>query len=154
MLKKFLFLSLAASYILSANSYIPHLNSELKRNERIIQEYEKAIDQLKERNAFLSEQKKKNPTMYEEKALFEETKTAFIQRVKLDGADAKNIDFKVEKHTLTLQMSMQITRNDKDGYYQSSRSFYQKYPIPKDVDESKITHKQEGDYFVITMPKK
>ncbi len=154
MFHKSLFLSLVTSALLVANSYVPHLNSELKRNERIIQEYEKAIEQLKERNAFLVEQKKKNPKLYEEKALFEETKQAYIQRVKLDGADAKNIDFKIEKGSLTLQMSMQITRNDKDGYYQSSRSFFQKYPIPKDVDQSKITHKQEGDYFVITMPKK
>jgi HSP20 family molecular chaperone IbpA len=146
--------AIASSLMLSANSYVPHLSSELKRNERIILEYEKAIEQLKERNKFLVEAKKKNPKMYEEKALFEETKNAYIQRVKLDGAEANNIDFKVENHMLSLQMSIKITRDDKDGYYQSSRSFYQEYSIPKDVEESKISHAQEGDYFVITMPKK
>ena len=138
----------------SAAEYIPNLHSELERNKRIIQEYEKGIQQLKERNKFLEEQKKKNPKLYVTKPLFEETKDAYIQRVKLQGAEAKNINFKIEKHMLSLEMNIKITRDDKDGYYQSSRSFYQEYSIPKNVDESKITHSIDGDYFVITMPKK
>lgn len=155
MFKKLLLISIvASSAVLSAAEYVPHLSGELKRNERIIQEYKKAIEQLKERNLFLQEQKKKNPKLYEEKALFEETKNAYIQRVKLAGAEAKNINFKVEKHRLFLDMNIKITRDDKDGFYQSSRSFYQEYTIPSDVEESKISHSIEGDYFVITMPKK
>lgn len=155
MLKKILLTSVVIGATLyGAPTYVPHLNSEVQRNDRIIQEYEKAIKQLKERNIFLIEQKKKNPKLYESKALFEETKDAYIQRVKLEGAEAKNIDFKIENHMLSLQMSIKITKDDKDGYYQSSRSFFQEYAIPKDVDESKISNYVEGDYFVIKMPKK
>lgn len=55
---------------------------------------------------------------------------------------------------LALDMNIKTTRNDKDGYFESSRSFYQEYTIPKDVDESKITNYMDGDYFVIKMPKK
>jgi len=155
MLKQLLVSSfLISATLVNASDYVPHLNSELQRNERIIQEYEKAIKQLKERNVFLKEQKKKNPKLYETKALFEETKKAYIQRVKLSGAQAKNIDFKIENHRLSLGMNIKITKDDKDAYYHSSRSFYQEYTIPKDVEESKITHSIDGDYFVITMPKK
>jgi HSP20 family molecular chaperone IbpA len=155
MLKKLFVTSLfVGGTLLSASNYVPHLNSELQRNERIIFEYEKAIKQLKERNKFLKEQKQKSPKLYEEKALFEETKKAYIQRVKLEGAEAKNINFKIEKHRISLQMNIKITKDDEDGFYQSSRSFYQEYSIPKDVDESKITNYIDGDYFVIKMPKK
>jgi len=155
MLRKIILSSLLVGVTLvNAAEYIPHLHSELERNKRIIQEYEKGIQQLKERNKFLEEQKKKNPKLYVTKPLFEETKDAYIQRVKLQGAEAKNINFKIEKHMLSLEMNIKITRDDKDGYYQSSRSFYQEYSIPKNVDESKISHSIDGDYFVITMPKK
>lgn len=155
MMKKIVITSLLTSLVLlNASPYIPHLSHELERNKRMIAEYEKAIEQLKERNIFLEEQKKKNPKLYDEKALYEERKDAYIQRVKLAGAEAKNIDFKIEKGMLSLKMQMELTRDDENGYYQSSRSFYQEYTIPKDVEESKITQKIEGDYFVITMPKK
>lgn len=154
-MKKTVITSLLASLVvLHAGPYIPHLSHELKRNKQMIAEYEKAIQQLKERNIFLEEQKKKNPKLYDEKALYEERKDAYIQRVKLAGAEAKNIDFKIEKGMLSLKMQMELTRDDENGYYKSSRSFYQEYTIPKDVEESKITQKIEGDYFVITMPKK
>ena len=154
MFKKLFVASLLLGATLANAAYVRHLSSEMQKNERMIYEYEKAIEQLKERNAFLKEQKKKNPKMYEEKALFEETKDAYIQRVKLEGAEAKNINFKIENHMLSLKMSIQITKDDKDGYYQSSRSFYQEYSIPKNVEESKITNYVDGDYFVIKMPKK
>lgn len=154
-MKKTVITSLLASFVmLHGGTYIPHLSSELERNKRMIVEYERAIEQLKERNRFLEEQKQKNPKLYDEKALYEETKDAYIQRVKLAGAEPKNIDFKIEKGVLSLHMSMKITRNDENGYYESSRLFFQEYTIPKDVEDSKITHKIEGDYFVITMPKK
>jgi len=55
---------------------------------------------------------------------------------------------------LSLEMSIKITRDDKNGYYQSSRSFFQEYSIPKNVKESEITAYVDGDYFVIKMPKK
>lgn len=145
---------MATSSLLASSTYIPNLNTELQRNTRLIQEYQQGIEQLKERNKLLTQEKKKNPKLYEEKPLFEETKDAYIKRIKLGGAEAKNVNFKIENHMVSLQMSMKVTRNDDNGYYQSSRSFYQEYSIPKNVQESKITNYVDGDYFVIKMPKK
>jgi HSP20 family molecular chaperone IbpA len=155
MLHKLLLTSLVASASLFASStYIPNLNAELAHNKQLIKEYKEGIKELEKRDTFLISAKKSSPKLYEEKAPFEETKTAYIQRIKLDGAEAKDISFKIEKHMLSLEMNIKRTRNDKDGYYQSSRSFFQEYSIPKNVKESKITTYVDGDYFVIKMPKK
>jgi len=155
MLHKLLLTSLVASASLFASSaYIPNLNAELTHNKQLIKEYKEGIKELEKRDSFLLSTKKSNPKLYEEKASFEETKKAYIQRIKLNGAEAKNINFKIEKHMLSLQMSIKTTRNDKNGYYQSSRSFFQEYSIPKNVKESKITTYVDGDYFVVKMPKK
>ena len=155
MLQKLLVISLFTSATLFASSsYIPHLDREFQRNARIIEEYQKGIEQLKERNKLLLEQKKNNPKLYETKPLYEETQDAYIQRIKLNGAQAKNLNFTIKNHMINLKMNIKITKDDENGYYQSSRSFYQEYSIPKDVQESKITNFIDGDYFVIKMPKK
>ena len=155
MFKKLLLTSLfAGATLLSAANYIPNLNEELAHNKQLLKEYKEGIKQLEKRNAFLVKAKKSDPKLYEEKPLFEETKTAYIQRIKLGGAKAKNINFKVEKHVATISMNIKIERKDKNGYYQSSRSFYQEYQIPKNVKESEIKNYVDGDYFVIKMPKK
>lgn len=155
MIRKLLVTSLLAGATLFASStYVPNLNSELKRNTQLIKEYEKGIKELKARNEFLQEQKKKNPKLYVSKPFFEETKKAYIQRIKLNGAEAQNLKFKIQNHMITVQMNMKTTRDDKNGYFQSSESFYQEYAIPKDVQESKITNYKDGDYFTIKMPKK
>jgi len=155
MLQKLLLTSLVTSVsLLASSAYVPNLNAELVHNKHLIKEYKAGIVELEKRNTFLLSTKKNNPKLYEQKALFEDTKEAYIQRVKLNGAEAKNINFKIEKHMLSLQMSIKTTRNDKNGYYQSSRSFFQEYSIPKSVEESKITTYVDGDYFVIKMPKK
>jgi len=147
--------SLALSSILSASdAYIPNLNAELSHNKLVIKEYKERLAALEKRDKFLTELKNKNPKMYEEKALFEENKNAYIYRVKLNGAEANNINFKIEHHMASIEMNIKITRNDKNEYYESSRSFYQEYAIPKNVDESKIDHYIDGDYFVIKMSKK
>jgi len=155
MSKKLLVTSLLACASLFASStYVPNLNAELQHNTKLIKEYKQGIKQLTQRNKFLKAQKKKNPKLYVNKPLFEETKKAYIQRIKLNGAEAQNLNFKIQNHMITLQMNMKTTRNDKNGYYQSTQSFYQEYSIPKNVQESKITNYKDGDYFVIKMPKK
>jgi len=145
---------LTCASLFASSTYVPNLNAELQHNTKLIKEYKQGIQQLIERNKFLKKQKKKNPKLYENKALFQETKKAYIQRIKLNGAEAQNLNFKIQNHIITLQMNMKTTRNDKNGYYQSTQSFYQEYSIPKDVQESKITNYKDGDYFVIKMPKK
>ena len=155
MFNKLLLTSLfTTATLLSAANYIPNLSEELSHNKQLLKEYKEGIKQLEMRNAFLEKTKKSNPKLYEEKPLFEETKTAYIQRIKLGGAEAKNINFKVENHIATISMNIKIERKDKNSYYQSSRSFYQEYQIPKNVKESEIKNYVDGDYFVIKMPKK
>lgn len=142
-------LSLAAS-----TTIIPNLNEELVHNTALIKEYKSALQELEKRNQFLKAEKNKNPKLYEVKPLFEETKDAYINRVKLNGAEAKNLNFTIKDHVVTLEMQMKTERKDKSGYYSSSQYFFQSYPVPKDVNEEKIKHSVDGDYFVITMPKK
>jgi len=147
-------LVVAQSSLFGATNIIPNLNQELAHNSVLIKEYKQALAELEKRNEFLKKEKAKNPKLYEIKPLFEETKKAYINRVKLNGAEAKNINFTIKDHTVTLEMQMKTERKDKNGYYSSSQYFFQSYPVPKDVDEEKIKHSVEGDYFVITMPKK
>ena len=154
MFKKVLISTLLLQFSLFASGVIPHLNEELVHNQVLIKEYKAALKELEARNKFLKEEKKKNPKLYEVKPLFEETKNAYIHRVKLNGAEAKNLNFTIKEHKVTLEMQMKSERKDKNGYYSSSQYFFQTYPVPTDVKEEKIKHSVDGDYFVITMPKK
>jgi HSP20 family molecular chaperone IbpA len=134
--------------------FIFDLDDELKANQELIKDYKARIAKLEKRNKFLLEQKAKNPKLYEKKPLYEETKNAYIYRVKLNGAEAKNISFVIKDHVLSIEMNIKTEHKDKNSYYASSRYFFQQYSIPSDVDESKIKNSVDGDYFVITMPKK
>jgi HSP20 family molecular chaperone IbpA len=159
MFNKKLTLSLVTASILSSSlfafgNFYVDLDSEVQQNKQLIKEYKAHIEQLQKRDKFLLEQKAKNPKLYEKKPLYEETKNAYINRIKLNGAKAKNINFTIAHHTLSIEMNIKTERQSKDGYYASSRYFFQSYSIPKNVDESKIKHKIDGDYFVIIMPKK
>ena len=138
----------------SNTPYIPYLNEELEHNKMAIKEYKATIKELEKRNAYLEKIKKQNPKLYVKKPLFEEKKDKYIYRVKLDGAKAKNLNMTIKDHTIALEMSLKTERSDKNGYFMSSRNFYQQFSIPKDVNEKKITNRVDGDYFEIVMPKK
>ena len=146
--------ALTTTSLFASTVVIPHLNEELVHNKALIKEYKEALSNLEKRNSYLETEKKKNPKLYEVKPLFEETKSAYINRVKLNGAEAKNINFTIKDHLVTLEMQMKTERKDKNGYFSSSQYFFQSYPVPNNVDEEKIKHSVDGDYFVITMPKK
>ena len=156
MFKKSIVLStiLATFLTTTLSAYIYNLNDELDRNTKLIKQYKQGITNLEKRNKFLLEQKSKNPKLYEVKKAFEETKKAYIYRIKLDGAEAKNVSFTIKDHMLSIEMNIKMEEKSERGYYASSRYFYQSYLIPKNVDEEKIKHSVDGDYFVITMPKK
>jgi len=155
MFKKLTFIGiLTATSLFASAAIIPNLNEELVHNKALIKEYKEALTNLEKRNNYLTEQKAKNPKLYEVKPLFEETKKAYIHRVKLNGAEAKNINFTIKDHMVTLEMQMKTERQDKNGYFSSSQYFFQSYSIPQNVNEEKIKHSVDGDYFVITMPKK
>ncbi len=140
--------------LFASDPVIPDLDQELAHNKVLVSEYKAAIKRLEKRNQYLVEQKRKNPKLYETKPLYEETKNAYIHRIKLNGAEAKNISFTVKDHMVSLEMNIKTERTDKESYYSSSQYFYQSYRIPENVKENKIHHNVDGDYFVITMPKK
>ena len=155
MLKKILLSSSILSVSLFASSaFIPNLNQELKDNQELIKNHKNNIKKLEKRNKVLLKAKKEDPKLYESKPLYENAKKAYIYRIRLNGADIKNINFTIKDKILSIQMDIKTTRNDKNGYFESSRFFYQEYSIPKNVQESKISHKKIGNYYVITMPKK
>ena len=92
--------------------------------------------------------------MYVKKDLYEETKEAYIHRIKLNGAEANKISFTIKNHYLSIEMNIKTEEKTDSSYYSSSRYFSQVYSIPKNVEESKVRHEVDGDYFVIIMPKK
>ncbi len=155
--KKFLISSAlvgALSTSMFAFGFTLDLNEELERNTKLIEEYKSSIKNLEERNKVLLEKKAKNPKLYEKKALYEDTKDAYIHRIKLNGSEAKNISFTIKDHYLSVEMNIKTEQKDGKNYYASSKYFFQSYNIPSDVDESKIKHEVDGDYFVVVMPKK
>ena len=159
MLNKLLISSLTAALLLSSSlmakdAYIPNLNDEFSYNQKILKEYKDIITKLEKRNSYLAKVRKENPKLYVQKPLYEDTKEAYIYRVKLAGAKSKNMNFTIKNHVASVEMNLKIERNDKNGYYSSSQNFYQQFSIPKNVKEEKITNRVDGDYFEITMPKK
>jgi len=146
--------ALLSSSLLAFENFFVDLDTEVQNNSQLIKEYKNRITKLEKRNKFLLEKKAKKPKLYEKKPLFEEIKEAYIHRIKLNGAEANKINFTIAHHTLSLEMNIKNETKSKDGYYASSRYFFQSYSIPKDVEESKIEHKVDGDYFVVVMPKK
>ena len=130
------------------------ISEEIKQNENLIGQYQMKIDELKQRNQFLKDELAKNPKMFEKKALYEETKEAYIHRVKLNGAEAKNVNLTIKNHRLSIEMNMKQEKEENGTYSATSQYFFQSYSIASDVDETKIEQKVEGDYFTIVMPKK
>jgi len=159
MLHKLLISSVTATLLVTtslfaSSGYIPNLNDELSYNQKMLKEYKDIITKLEKRNSYLSKVKKENPSLYVQKPLYEDTKEAYIYRIKLAGAKAKNMNFTIKNHIASVEMNLRTERNDKNGYYSSSQNFYQQFSIPKNVKEEKITNRVNGDYFEITMPKK
>jgi len=159
MFNKLLMSSAVATALLSASlfasgEYIPDLNNEFSYNQHMIQEYKSTINKLEKRNAYLAKVKSENPKLYASKPLYENRKSEYIYRIKLNGAKAKNLNFTIKNHTVSIEMSLKTERNSKNGYYSNSQDFYQEFTIPKDVQESKISNKIDGDYYEIIMPKK
>jgi HSP20 family molecular chaperone IbpA len=159
MLNKLLISSAAASIMLStslfaSSEFIQNLDDEFSYNQQMIKEYKSTITKLEQRNKYLTKVKSENPKLYVSKPLYENKKSEYIYRVKLNGAEAKHLNFTIKNHTVQLEMNLKTEKNDENGYYSSSQEFYQEFSIPKDVKESKIKNKVDGDYFEIIMPKK
>ncbi len=130
------------------------IDEEVKRNNQLIKRYEESIKKLKEQNKYMLEQKAKNPQLYVKKPLYEDLKDRYIYRIKLNGAKADALNFMIKDGVVSVKMDMKKEEKNENGYFYSSRQFSSSYTIPENVQQEKIEHKVEGDYFTIIMPKK
>ena len=81
-------------------------------------------------------------------------KDRYIYRIKLNGAKADALNFMIKDGVVSVKMDMKKEEKNENGYFYSSRQFSSSYTIPENVQQEKIEHKVEGDYFTIIMPKK
>jgi len=158
-MKKYIIPLLASSLLLGASLeafslFNIDINQEIEQNKQLIKRYEKSIKKLKEKNKFMLEEKAKNPQLYVKKPLYEDLKDKYIYRIKLNGAEADALNFMVKDGVVSVKMDMKKEEKNENGYFYSSQQFSSSYTIPKNVQQNKIEHKVEGDYFTIIMPKK
>ena len=130
------------------------INQKIQDNKQLIKEYKEAINKLEKQNKNMQDEIAKNPQLYIKKPLYENTKNSYIYRIKLNGAKAQSLNFLIKNNVASLNMDMQHEEKGDNGYFYSSQYFSTSYSIPADVAQDKITHKVDGDYFVIEMPKK
>ena len=130
------------------------VNQQVKHNSELIKEYKVAISKLENQNKQIQDEIDKNPQLYVKKPLYESQKDKYIYRIKLNGAKAKALNFLIKNNVASVKMDMQHEEKSDEGYFYSSQYFTTSYAIPEDVAQNKITHKVNGDYFVIEMPKK
>ncbi len=130
------------------------INQQVKHNNELIKEYKVAISKLENQNKQIQDEIDKNPQLYVKKPLYENQKDKYIYRIKLNGAKAQALNFLIKNNVASVKMDMQHEEKNDEGYFYSSQYFSTSYSIPEDVAQNKITHKVDGDYFVIEMPKK
>ncbi len=130
------------------------VNQQIKHNNELIKEYKEAISKLQKENKSIQDEIKKNPQLYVKKPLYEDLKDKYVYRIKLNGAKAQKLNFLIKDNIASVKMDMQHEEKSDNGYFYSSQYFSTSYSIPADVAQDKITHKVDGDYFVIEMPKK
>jgi len=148
-------LSLLASASIEAFSlFSVDINQEIEHNKQLIERYEKSIEKLKEQNKYMLKEKAKNPQLYVKKPLYEDLKDKYVYRIKLNGAKTDALNFMIKDGMVSLKMDMKREEKSNSGYFYSSQQFSSSYSIPKDVQQNKIEHRVDGDYFTIIMPKK
>ncbi len=130
------------------------INEKINYNKTMIQKYENAIAKLKKENTYLQKEKSEHPELFEKKPLFENLKDKYIYRIKLNGAKAENLNLMIKDNIVSVTMDMRSEQKNDNSYYYNSQYFSTSYSIADDVKQDKITHKVEGDYFTIIMPKK
>ena len=158
-MKKYIITVLASSLLLGASLeafslFNVDINQEIEQNKQLIKRYEQSIKKLKEQNEYMLEEKAKNPQLYVKKPLYEDLKDKYIYRIKLNGAKADALNFMVKDNRASVKMDMKKEEKSESGYFYSSQQFSSSYAIPENVQQDKIEHKVEGDYFTIIMPKK
>lgn len=82
----------------------------------------------------------------------EETKDGYLIKINLKpfNNEPKNVDVKVKgKH-----VSISANYKSKTQNQSSSSEFYQSLTLPSKIDDKAVTQKKEGNFLVITIPKK
>lgn len=130
------------------------INEKIKYNDTLIKKYEKRIADLKAENRYINDEIAKNPKLYEKKSLYENLDDKYIYRIKLYGASADKLNFMIKDNLVSIMMNMKTEEKSDRGYFYNSKHFSTAYSIPKDVEQDKITHQVNGDYFEVIMPKK
>jgi HSP20 family molecular chaperone IbpA len=130
------------------------IDGKIQSNKSLIKEYEERIKYLKDENKYLNDEKAKNPSLYIKKPLYEDLKDKYIYRVKLNGAKTDKLNFIIKDNIVSIDMNMKSEQKDKSGYFYSSKYFSNSFSVPSGVEQEKIMHKIDGDYFEIIMPKK
>jgi len=158
-MNKLVTLPVISAFVLSTSIYAYGLfdidiDEKLKYNNAMIEKYEKRIKALKDENKYINDEKAKNPALYEKKSLYENLDDKYVYRIKLNGASADKLNFMIKDNMVSIMMDMKSEEKSERGYFYNSRHFSTAYSIPKDVEQDKITHKIDGDYFVVEMPKK
>ena len=130
------------------------IDQKIAHNKQVIKEYKAVIEKLEKQNQYMLDEKAKHPELYVKKPLYENLKDKYIYRIKLDGAKADALNFMIKDSIASVEMNMKREEKSEHGYYFNSQYFSTSYHIPDDVKQDKITHKIDGDYFEIIMPKK
>lgn len=158
-MKRLIFSSVVTAFITTSSLqafglFSLDVNKEIDRNNALIKQYEEYISNLKQENKYMAEKKSKHPELFVKKPLFEDLKGKYIYRIKLNGAKADALNFMIKDDMVTIGMNMKQEEKSDYGYFYNSRYFSTSYTIPENVVQEKITHKVEGDYFTVEMPKK
>jgi HSP20 family molecular chaperone IbpA len=124
-----------------------------KNNLKEIKILETKINKLVDENLKIDKIIKKNPKLYEKKKTVEETKNDYFFRYKLNGANIKNINFKIEHNKIYVNMDLRKEEKTKNNYFFNERTYSEIFTIPNDVKQNKIKHFVDGDYFTIKLPK-
>ncbi|MFQ6038920.1 MAG: Hsp20/alpha crystallin family protein [Candidatus Aminicenantales bacterium] len=87
-----------------------------------------------------------------------ETEQDLVLTAELPGIDEKDIEIKIEDHTLSIKGERKFEKETKEENYhrieRSYGSFYRSFTIPQYVDQEKIQAEHENGVLRITMPKR
>lgn len=88
----------------------------------------------------------------------EEKPDKYIVKLDVSGINNSKVEVKVENHILTVsgETDHDEKRTMPQGnlQYRAFGSFLKAVPIPADADENKMETKREGQYLIISLPKK
>lgn len=87
-----------------------------------------------------------------------EDKDKFIIYADVPGVDPQHLEVNIENNALTIKGERNCeNRNEQDNYSRIERvsgSFYRRFTLPENIDETKVDAKGRNGVLTITIPKK